>query len=126
MENAMSDMIVPHEGSSASRMQLRERRAGVRHASTMEASYHACAVEAVGPSSPARIWDVSLGGLALVVGHPYDAGVRLSVVPEVLPQSLSPGLEVEVLHVTPHGEGLWLAGCRFLNPLTEEELMILL
>ena len=109
-----------------SRVQCRERRASVRHASTMEASHHPIAVPAVGPSCPARIGDVSLGGLALVVGHPSEPGVRLSVVPEVLPQSLAPALEVRVLRAEPHGDGLWLAGCEFLTPLTEDELNVLL
>ena len=59
----------------------------------MEASYHPIAVPAFGPSCPARIWDVSLGGMALIVPHSYEAGAVLSVVPEVLPESLSPALE---------------------------------
>jgi hypothetical protein len=92
----------------------------------MEASYHPIAVPAIGPSCPARIWDISLEGIALVVPHPYEEGALLSVVPEVLPQSLSPGLEARVRHVTPHGDGLWMAGCEFLTPLGEDELHALL
>jgi hypothetical protein len=122
----MSETRPQQADSSGPGIRCRQRRAAVRHASIMEASYHPIAVPAVGPSCPARIWDVSLGGLALVVGHPYEPGVRLSVVPEVLPQSLAPALEVRVLRAEPHGDGLWLAGCEFLTPLTEDELNDLL
>jgi len=111
---------------SVCRIQCRERRAAVRHASTMEAAYHPTPVTTVGPSCPARIWDVSLGGMALVVPHPYESGSLLSVVPEVLPQSLALGLQVRVRHVTPHADGLWMAGCEFLIPLSEDELSVLL
>jgi hypothetical protein len=92
----------------------------------MEASYHPIAVPAVGPCCPARIWDVSRSGLALVVGHAYEPGALLAVVPEVLPQGLAPALEVRVTRVTPHGDGLWMAGCEFLTPLSEDELISLL
>ena len=122
----MSDASTRPAQALGRRIQCRERRASVRHASTMEASYHPIAVPAFGPSCPARIWDVSLGGMALIVPHSYEAGAVLSVVPEVLPESLSPALEARVLHVTPHADGLWMAGCEFLNPLSEEELDALL
>jgi hypothetical protein len=92
----------------------------------MEASYHPIAVAAFGPSCPARIWDISTGGMALVVPHSYEPGALLSVVPEVLPESLSPALEARVLAVTPHGDGLWMARCEFLTPLGEDELEALL
>ena len=122
----MSDTSMPVAEPSGCRIQCRERRASVRHASTMEASYHPIAVPAIGPSCPARIWDVSQSGIALIVPHPYDSGSVLAIVPEVLPRSLSPALEARVLHVTPHGDGLWMAGCEFLAPLTEDELHALL
>jgi hypothetical protein len=92
----------------------------------MEASYHPIAVPAVGPSCPAVIWDISLGGMALIVPHSYESGAILAVVPEVLPQSLSPALEARVLRVTPHDEGQWMACCEFVAPLTEDELRALL
>jgi hypothetical protein len=122
----MSDASTPVAGAPGSRIQCLERRASVRHASTMEVSYHPIAVPAVGPCCPARIRDISLDGIALVVPHPYAPGAVLAVVPEVLPQSLAPALEARVLHVTPHGDGLWMAGCKFLTPLGEEELHALL
>jgi hypothetical protein len=122
----MSDTSTRLGGAPGCRIECRNRRAAVRHASTMEASYHPIAVPAFGPSCPARIWDLSLNGIALIVPHCYEAGAVLSVVPEVLPMGLSPALEARVLRVTPHGDGLWMAGCELLNPLTEDELHALL
>jgi hypothetical protein len=122
----VSDACTQTAGPHGRRIQCLERRAAVRHASTMEAAYHPIAVPAIGPSCPARIRDVSLGGIALIVPHPYEAGSVLAVVPEVLPQSLAPALEARVLHVTPHGDGHWMAGCEFLTPLAEDELHALL
>ncbi len=122
----MSDASTMPAAAPGCRIQCRERRAAVRHATTMAASYHPIPVPAFGPSCPARIWDVSLDGVALIVPHSYEPGSLLSVVPEVLPESLSPALEARVLRVTPHGDGLWMAGCEFLTPLTPEELHALL
>ncbi len=108
------------------RIRCLERRAAVRHTATMVASYHPIAVPAFGPSCPARIRDVSRGGIALLVPHRYAAGSLLSIVPEVLPSSLAPALEARVLRVAAHGDGQWLAGCELLTPLSEEDLHALL
>lgn len=117
----------PAEGTSVSgRLQFRERRASVRYLSTMDASCHPLAVQTVGPCSPVRIWDISLGGLSLVARKPFELNTTLTVVPESMPMSLFPGLDVSVAHVGPHGEGMWLIGCEFLKPITEEELESLL
>ena len=122
----MSDEGPRATKSPGSRIQCRERRASVRHASTMEASHYPIAVPAIGPSCPARVWDLSLGGIALVVPHRYEVGAVLLVVPETMPLSLAPGLEARVLHLVPHGSGLWRANCEFLSPLGEDELYALL
>jgi hypothetical protein len=92
----------------------------------MEASYHPVPVRALGPCAPARIWDLSQGGVSLIVRRPFEPGTTLAVVPETLPLSLAPGLEARVVHVAPHGDGLWQVGCEFPVPLTEEELRLLL
>ena len=122
----MSNTSTSSAGAPGCRIECRNRRAAVRHASTMEASYHPIAVPAFGPSCPARIWDLSQSGIAVIVPHRYEAGAVLSVVPEVLPQHLSPALEARVLRVTPHGDGLWMAGCELLTPLSEHDLHALL
>src|SRR5215831_12316876 len=118
----MNDTRTSPGGAPGCRIECRNRRAAVRHASTMEASYHPIAVPAFGPSCPARIWDLSLRGIAVIVPHRYEAGAMLSVVPEVLPQHLAPALEARVLRVTPHGDGLWMVGCELLTPLSEDDL----
>jgi hypothetical protein len=117
---------MPAPGRPGAGIHCKERRAAVRHASTMEASCHPLAVPALGPTCPARIRDISLDGLGLVVAHRYEPGSTLSVVPEVLPRSLAPALAVRVRHVEPHGDGLWLIGCEFVTPLTEDELRVML
>ncbi len=124
MRDAAPQKLSAPEGSF--RVQCRERRAAVRYLSTMEASYHPVAVPTVGPSCPARIWDISLCGVGLIVGRRYEPGTLLAVVPEYLPQSLYPCLEAKVLHLSPHADGLWLAGCEFPTPLTEEQLAVLI
>jgi hypothetical protein len=92
----------------------------------MEASCHPIAVPAVGPACPARIWDISTQGISLIVPHAYEPGALLSVVPEVLPQSLAPGLAVRVIHGEPQDDGQWRVGCAFIAPLGEDELQTLL
>jgi hypothetical protein len=125
----MSQAVSPAADPIASPTRLPgpERRAAVRYVTTMEASYHPVAMHTVGPSSPARIWDLSLGGVALIVNRPLEVGATVAVVPESLPASLYPGLDARVVHARPHdAAGLWLVGCAFLTPLTEEQLAALL
>ena len=122
----MSEGVREVPGAAKPRIQCTERRASVRYVTTMTASYHPIDVHTLGPSSPARIWDLSLGGLSLVVNHAFEPGTVVGVVPECLPLSLFPCLAARVQHLRPHGDGLWLAGCEFLTPLTEEQLAALM
>jgi hypothetical protein len=83
-------------------------------------------VETLGPCAPARIWDISLGGLSLLVDKPFEPGTDLAIVPEILPQHLYPALRGRVVHTTPHGENQWLLGYALFTPLSEEDLQRLL
>ena len=122
----MQPAVQPTHSLPTNRIQGRERRASVRYLTTMEASYHPLEVETLGPCAPARIWDISLGGLSLLVDKPFEPGTDLAIVPEILPQHLYPALRGRVVHTTPHGENQWLLGYALFTPLSEEDLQRLL
>jgi hypothetical protein len=73
----------------------------------------------------ARIEDISLGGLSLVLRRRFEPGAGLALeLPATATQPVSTVL-VRVVHVKQQA-GSWLLGCAFVSRLSEEELKTLL
>jgi hypothetical protein len=105
-----------------------ERRAWVRFGTDLQATCR-------GPGGrkevgwPARVRDVSAGGLGLVLRHRFRPGTPLLV--EIHGPAGGPGrvLAARVVHARPVQPGTatcWLVGCAFLTPLGDDELRALL
>jgi hypothetical protein len=100
-----------------------ERRASVRHV---------CHLEAVSRplESPdalcwgARVRNISVGGLSLLLCYPFKPGASLAV--DLHGQSRLGTQLVKVVHVREQGDGTWLVGCAFATPLDDAELRALL
>jgi hypothetical protein len=106
---------------------LTERRAYVRLTSTLEALCNS-----TGRSRevgwPARVHDISLGGIGLLAQHRFRPGTALTV--ELRESTGKPlrTVTVHVVHATAvivDGSPCWLTGCCFDCPLTEEEFATL-
>src|SRR5437764_3575974 len=72
---------------------------------------------------PARVQDVSCGGVGLVVHQALEPGEVLGV---EVPAAAGPSTSVVlacVVHVRPHGEGEWVLGCSFSEDLSGEDLV---
>jgi hypothetical protein len=70
---------------------------------------------------PARVLDVSPAGAGLAVPKALEPGAVIGVeVPGGTEQSSSVALAC-VVHVRPHGEGGWVLGCSFCQPLSEAD-----
>ena len=75
---------------------------------------------------PFPVRDISASGLGTLLDRRVDPGALITV------ELLNRGLNfwhlklLRVVHVTPHGDRLWLVGSAFLKELTDEELLSLL
>ncbi|MBN9122777.1 MAG: PilZ domain-containing protein [Planctomycetes bacterium] len=108
-----------------------ERRAWVRHG--LDAGAFAVIDTSVcggGPDNeetwPLVVRDLSRGGVGVLIARRFEPGtelcVELSVGPDVAPRRLP----ARVVRVAPEKTGHWFHGCAFLNPLTGDELEVLL
>ena len=77
-------------------------------------------------SLPMKLYDVSAGGIGLLVKRHIQPGsvlvLKLAKPTEDLPDSLF----LRVVHATPEHNGEWFLGCAFASPLAEEEVQALL
>jgi PilZ domain len=81
--------------------------------------------EGVSETWPARVHNISGGGVGLVVTHPVEAGTLLNIDLRGLAGQPVPTLLGCVVHVTARANGESLLGCNFLRELSEEELAVL-
>lgn len=100
-----------------------ERRSHERHPCSWTVS---CYTVLPGESSrwPGTICNVSSGGVSLVACRPFHNGeiIALELVRPI--DGLRQKLFGRIQHAT-NEDGVWIAGCRFLNRLSEEELKCL-
>ncbi len=74
----------------------------------------------------ARIVDISTTGIGVILRQRFPSGTLLTIEMQNSAGDLSRTLQTKVVHTTPHPEGGWVSGCTFVNPLTEEDLKVLL
>jgi hypothetical protein len=105
-----------------------ERRAWVRYGTDMKATCRgAGGRKEVG--WPARVRDVSVAGIGLLLRHRFRPGSYLAVELHASSGGCLRLLAVRVVHTTPlsvDGEPCWLTGCLFAEQLGEDELQALL
>jgi hypothetical protein len=101
-----------------------ERRARVRFRSDRPNAGRAFIANSF-RSMQARVLDVSLIGVGLLVPEPLELGTRLDV--EFEGHATGPfAMFVEVINVTPQPEGGWRCGCDLIWKISEEELRLML
>ncbi len=71
---------------------------------------------------PARIRDLSTGGLCLVLGRRFEPGAGLAVEAPSAEDGSPSILLVRVVNVRANGPGSWALGCALVSPLSDEEL----
>jgi hypothetical protein len=104
-----------------------ERRAFVRFPSGREMFCEPVSAETA--EEPEMAWlaqirDVSAGGIGLILSRRFEPGTSLLL---DLPHAGGTRrlLPVQILHMTPEGDGRWAAGCSFTYPLSEADLKLL-
>jgi hypothetical protein len=102
-----------------------ERRSALRYACVLEASWQEGKHVRYRPGWPARVMNISTGGVALHSGEFFPAGVVLTIGLHSRTITLAPR-KVKVIHCGSHSNNTWLIGTNFLEPLTEQDLAELL
>jgi hypothetical protein len=100
-----------------------DRRASVRYLCDREVFYSPlCTSE----RRWARIRNVSVNGIGLLVGAPIERGADLAIDMSTADPSMLLTLVARVVHATKQEEGNWHIGCRFLSRPSEADLLTLL
>ena len=101
----------------------RERRTAVRHLCDRETFCQPIAARRGDDWRwPARIRDISLRGVGLLLSRRFERGTILVIELQGTGKICERMLIARVVHTTPHDAGDWIVGCEFINPLGEEDL----
>lgn len=116
------------EQERAEACEVVERRAWVRYGTDLQAT-----CRGPGPAKaigwPARVKDISAGGIGLLLRHRFRPGTVLAVELHRPSGGCAGVLVVRVVHANPRtvdSESCWLMGCLLAEPLTDDELQALL
>jgi hypothetical protein len=74
----------------------------------------------------ARVRTISQGGIRLLLGTSIQLGARLVIRMKTADSDSTLALTARVVGATMQLDGSWLVDCRFLNRLTEEQVLALL
>ena len=105
-----------------------ERRAWLRIPCEQDVVCHAVTSGPQGEPELAclgKVRDISPAGIGLTMSRRVEPGTELVAELSVKPDA-SLLLPARVVHATPHKAGLWIIGCEFIFPLSEEDLQICL
>jgi hypothetical protein len=119
-------LLLPAEFTQTSTK--RERRVWARQATNIDGICQPVAVEtATEPETgwPGTIIDVSRGGIGLHLERRFLPGTLLIIELPSTEHEPARFLQVDVIRSTPHSDGGWIHGCKFLVELEEKDLQTL-
>jgi hypothetical protein len=103
----------------------RERRASVRYQSDAKGSCQSLSVQRE-MDWEATVLDISCHGIGLLLPRRFEPGTLLTVGLTEQAEGEKRLLLARVVRASAQPEGRWLVGCTLINPLTEDELKLLL
>jgi hypothetical protein len=98
-----------------------ERRASTRYPCNLATSCRLVA-SLPGECVPARVRNISVGGLSLVTTQAFDPGSLIGIELRSMTRNIAHTLQVRIIYSIEHPSGDWIAGARFVQPLKDEEL----
>lgn len=98
-----------------------ECRGWIRHVTNVSSSCQPAAFPETDPL-PARVRDISIIGLSLIVSLRFEPGTLLSIELPGLSGQAPYATLARVVHVTELLKGEWILGCHFADELSEEDL----
>jgi hypothetical protein len=110
---------------SVSSARTQERRASVRFESNAKGSCQTLSVHRE-TAWEATVRDISCDGIGLLLGRRFEPGALLAIEVNEGNEGRKRLLLARVAHATQQPEGHWLIGCTLVNPLTKDEIQLLL
>jgi hypothetical protein len=98
-----------------------DRRVWVRHPANLETTCQPAA-DPDGNRFPARVRNISLGGISLLVNRRFDTGELLSVELPGPAEGSTYTVLACVVHASQQAENDWVLGCTFARELSDEDL----
>lgn len=98
-----------------------ERRASTRYPCNLSTSCRLVA-SIEGDAYPARVRNISAGGISLVMSHEFESGDTVAIELRSMTRNFSRQLKVRVIYCIEHPSGDYIAGGSFVNPLTDDEV----
>lgn len=80
-------------------------------------------VKADGTAISAKVWDISIQGVGLLVDRQFEPGMPLTVLPGQSGRPLFENLVAHVRHARQLSKANWLLGCRFSRILTTNDMI---
>ncbi|HLN28448.1 MAG TPA: PilZ domain-containing protein [Gemmataceae bacterium] len=119
----MTEQVFPFRAEIAHELQTLERRIAQRQACSVLAS---CFVDPTREFFWGNICDISLTGIGIVIDRELRPGTRLLIqIRKACEDSLF-AVAARVAHSSMQAEGRWVAGCKFIGDLTDEDLRAVL
>ena len=120
----MTTEIAPGQEQSADPALQADRRGAERYSCDLRPFWR-IAGEAHADAPPAIVQDISATGIGLHVRQALKPGTVLVLTLQTRDHRLSRPLPVRVMHSTALADGEWLAGCRFIRPLSGQDFRAL-
>lgn len=99
-----------------------ENRAWVRHRCDLETCCRPVANSRSAMSWPARVWDISEGGIGLLISRRFELGTVLVLEVQALADEAPEVLLARVTRMGVRAGMQWLLGCRLVGDLSDEQL----
>jgi len=98
-----------------------DRRASTRYPYNLATNCR-LAASVAGDSWPARVRNISVGGINLVLSRAVDVGDNLALDLRSNTRNFARALSVRVCYCVEHPSGDWIIGASFSQPLQDDEL----
>jgi len=102
-----------------------DHRRWLRFPCNVETVCYTCET-APGEQHPARVLNISPGGIGLLLSCEFSQGTLLNMELPAAPNQPARPILVRVVRAIEHGKGYWFLGCEFADQLDAEELRMLL
>lgn len=117
----------PRDVSQADQsLQAQENREYERYSCVLDVSCQTSEEVDYVPPRPARVLNISRGGVGLILYDRFEPGAVLTIGLTNTTEHFLPPLRVRVIHCREQPDGTWVVGCAFAKPLGDAELRALL
>jgi len=103
-----------------------EKRRSRRYACVLEAIFPSGERTAFHPVWPVRVLDISKHRLGLQAGEAIEVGALLTIKLYYAAERSLPRLQIRIVRATEQADATWIMGAEFIEPLSDEQLDLML